>query len=101
MVMRREHFFFVIGGDGGAIIDAALGGGHFGGMQQSGDQSGLAAVRMPHYSYVADLTSLVRFHGVLLRLPWGRWPSAGPRQEEARKLSLGVDWRSTARLREG
>jgi hypothetical protein len=35
-------------------------------MQQSGNQGGLAAVRMPHYSYVADLTSLVRFHGVLL-----------------------------------
>jgi hypothetical protein len=24
-------------------------------------------VRMPHYSYVADLTSLVRFHSVLLK----------------------------------
>ena len=59
-------FFFVVGGDGGAIFDAALGGGHFGGMQQSGDEGGLAAVRMPHYSYVADLTSLVRFHGLLL-----------------------------------
>jgi hypothetical protein len=35
-------------------------------MQQSGDQRGFATVRMPHYSYVADLTSLVRFHGVLL-----------------------------------
>jgi hypothetical protein len=31
-------------------------------MQQRGNQSGLAAVRMPDYSYVADLTSLVRFH---------------------------------------
>jgi hypothetical protein len=31
-------------------------------MQQSGNQGGFAAVRMPHYSYVADLTSLVRFH---------------------------------------
>ncbi len=55
-------FFFVIGGDGRAIFDAALGGGHLRGMQQSGNQGGLAAVRMPHYSYVADLTSLVRFH---------------------------------------
>ena len=55
-------FFFVVGGDGRAVFDAALGGGHFGGMQQSGNQGGLAAVRMPHYSYVADLTSLVRFH---------------------------------------
>ena len=56
-------FFFVIGGDGRAVFDAALGGSHLGGMQQSGNQGGLAAVRMPHYSYVADLTSLVRFHG--------------------------------------
>jgi hypothetical protein len=31
-------------------------------MQQSGDQGGFATVRMPHYSYVADLTSLIRFH---------------------------------------
>ena len=58
------YFFFVIGGDGRAVFDAALGWGHFRGMQQSGDQGGLAAVRMPHYSYVADLTSLVRFHWV-------------------------------------
>jgi hypothetical protein len=39
-------------------------------MQQSGDQGGLATVRMPHYSYVADLTSLIRFHGVLLWFCW-------------------------------
>jgi len=58
------YLFLVIGGDGRAVFDAALGGGHLGGMQQSGDQGGLAAVRMPHYSYVADLTSLVGFHGV-------------------------------------
>src|SRR3954465_11730508 len=57
-----RDFFFVVHGDGGTVFDAALGGGHLGGMQQSGDQCGLAAVRMPHYSYVADLTSLVRFH---------------------------------------
>ena len=56
-------FFFVVDGDGRAIFDAALGGSHLGGMQQCGNQGGLAAVRMPHYSYVADLTSLVRFHG--------------------------------------
>ena len=62
------YFFFVIGGYGRAIFHAALGGGHLGGMQQSGDQGGFATVRMPHYSYVADLTSLVRFHGVLLHL---------------------------------
>jgi len=55
------YFFFVIGGDGRAIFDTALSWGHFGGMQQSGNQSGFAAVRMPHYSYVTDLTSLVRF----------------------------------------
>jgi hypothetical protein len=60
------YFFFVIGGYGRAVFHAALGGGHLGGMQQSGDQGGFATVRMPHYSYVADLTSLVRFHGVLL-----------------------------------
>jgi hypothetical protein len=35
-------------------------------MQHGGDQGGFTAVRMPHYSYVADLTSLVRFHLVLL-----------------------------------
>ena len=54
--------FFVVGGDGRAIGDAALGWGHLCGMQQSGNQCGFAAVRMPHYSYVTDLTSLVRFH---------------------------------------
>ena len=57
------YFLFVISGYGRAVFDAALGGGHLGGMQQSGDQGGFATVRMPHYSYVADLTSLVRFHG--------------------------------------
>ena len=62
------HLFFVIGGDGRAVVDAALGWGHLGGMQQSGDQGGFAAVRMPHYSYVADLTSLVRFHGFSFEL---------------------------------
>ena len=62
------YLFFVIGGNGRAVFDTALGGGHFGGMQQSGDQGGFATVRMPHYSYVADLTSLVGFHGVLLHL---------------------------------
>ena len=62
-------FFFVVNGDGRAVFDAALGGSHLGGMQQSGNQGGLAAVRMPHYSYVADLTSLVRFH-VFLLLFW-------------------------------
>ena len=61
-------FFFVVGGDGRAIGDAALGGSHFGGMQHGGNERGFAAVRMPHYSYVADLTSLVRFHGVFSSL---------------------------------
>src|ERR1700676_2779693 len=56
------HFFFVVGCGGGSIVYAALRGSHFRGMQQSGNQGGLAAVRMPHYSYVADLTSLVHFH---------------------------------------
>ena len=60
-------FFFVVGGGGRAVFNAALGGSHFGGMQQSGDKGGFAAVRMPHYSYVADLTSLVRFHELLLQ----------------------------------
>ncbi len=59
-------FFVVIAGGGGAVLHAALRWGHPGGMQQGGDQGGLAAVRMPHYSYVADLTSLVRFHGFSL-----------------------------------
>src|SRR6185437_8728961 len=55
-------FFFVIGGYGRTVGDTALGRGHFGGMQQSGDEGGFAALCMPHYSYVADLTSLVSFH---------------------------------------
>ena len=62
------HFLFVIGGSGGAVFDTALGGSHFRGMQQSGNKGGFAAVCMPHYSYVADLTSLVRFHVFLLDL---------------------------------
>jgi hypothetical protein len=45
-------------------------------MQQSSNQGGFAAVRMPHYSYVADLTSLVRFHFVLLHLRLGQLHSA-------------------------
>ena len=66
-----SDFFFVVDGDGRAVFDAALGGSHLGGMQQRGNQGGLAAVRMPHYSYVADLTSLVRFHGFpRLRFSW-------------------------------
>jgi hypothetical protein len=36
-------------------------------MQQSGNEGGFAAVSMPHYSDISDLTSLVRFHGHLLR----------------------------------
>ena len=60
------YFFFVVGGGGGAVLDTALGGSHFGGMQQSGNECGFAAVSMPHYSDVSDLTSLVRFHGFLL-----------------------------------
>ena len=60
------HFLFVVGGGGRAVFHAALGRSHLRGMQQSGNKSGFAAVCMPHYSYVADLTSLVRFHGVLL-----------------------------------
>jgi hypothetical protein len=39
-------------------------------MQQGGNEGGFAALRMPHYSYVADLTSLVRFHEVLLNNLW-------------------------------
>ena len=31
-------------------------------MQQRGNQRRLATARMPHYSYVADLTSSIRFH---------------------------------------
>jgi hypothetical protein len=65
-----SYFFIVIGGGGGAVGHAALGWSHFGGMQQSGNHGGFAAVRMPHYSYVADLTSLIRFHGILLGLLW-------------------------------
>ena len=61
------YFFFVIGGSGRAVFDTALGWGHLGGMQHGGDQGGFAAVRMPHYSHVADLTSRVGFHGFLLR----------------------------------
>jgi hypothetical protein len=57
-----RHFFFVICGGSGTVVNTALCGSHFRGMQQSSNQGGFAAVRMPHYSYVADLTSLVRFH---------------------------------------
>ena len=66
-----SDFFFVVGGGGGAVFNTALGGSHFGGMQQSGNEGGFAAVSMPHYSDIADLTSLVRFHGLLLRK--ARW----------------------------
>ena len=72
-------FFFVVGGGGRAVFNTALGGSHFSGMQQSGNEGGFAAVRMPHYSDVADLTSLVRFHGRLLPPAVGQPPSAGPR----------------------
>ena len=58
------YFFFVIGGCGRAVFNTALSWSHLGGMQQGGDQGGLAAVRMPHYSHVADLTSLVCFQWV-------------------------------------
>jgi len=70
---------FVVRGDGRSILHTAQSGGHFCGMQQSGNQRGLPAVRMPHYSYVADLTSLVGFHSRLLVQQIGRDPrKAGP-----------------------
>ena len=56
------NFFFVIGGHRRAVIHATLGRSHLCGMQQRGNQRRLSAMCMPHYSYVADLTSLVRFH---------------------------------------
>jgi hypothetical protein len=37
-------------------------------MQQSGHKRGFTAVRMPCYSYIADLTSLVRLHELLLKV---------------------------------
>src|SRR5579883_1123986 len=49
-------FFFVISSYGFRR------GRHICGMQQSGDERGLSAVRMPHYSYVADLTSRIGLH---------------------------------------
>src|SRR5271165_4084757 len=58
-------------------------------MQQSGDDGGFAAVRMPHYSYVADLTSLVRFHGwfslcvrMMAERMRGSWDAGGERGRE-------------------
>src|SRR5580704_15338653 len=60
------NFLFVVCGHSGAVGHAALRRSHLRGMQQGGNKRGLAAVRMPHYSYVADLTSLIRFHGSLL-----------------------------------
>ena len=81
-------FFFVVGGGGRAVFNAALGGGHFGGMQQSGNEGGFAAVSMPHYSDIADLTSLIRFHGLLLPPAVGQPPSAGPRQQKGAGLGL-------------
>ena len=94
------HFFFVVGGGGRAVFNAALGGSHFGGMQQSGNEGGFAAVRMPHYSYIADLTSLVRFHGLLLPPAVGQPPSAGPRQQKGAGLGLR-DWKRAEVVRNG
>ena len=86
------YFFFVVGGHGRAVFHAALRGRHLGGMQQSGDEGGFAAVRMPHYSYVADLTSLVRFHGILLRF----WASLrGFRRTWALEEARGRDFAAT------
>ena len=100
------YFFFVIGGNSGAVFNPALGWGHLGGMQQSGDQSGFAAVRMPDYSYITDLTSLVRFHGfllefscVVLKLEWDLWLGL-ERDRDCRRTSLEAsrwpDLRATA-----
>ncbi len=61
------NFFIVVGSHRGAIGHSALRRSHLCGMQQRGNQRRFAALSMPHYSYVADLTSLVRFHRVS---PW-------------------------------
>ena len=76
------YFLFVVGSHRRAVFHTALGWSCFRGMQQSGNQGGLAAVRMPHYSYVADLTSLVRFHSLSPPPAVGRTPSTGPRQRK-------------------
>ena len=57
-----RDLFLVVGSDCRAVLDAAWFGNHLCGMQQSGNQRGFSAVRMPYYSYVTDLTSLVGFH---------------------------------------
>ena len=96
------YFLFVISGYGRSVFHAALCGGHLGGMQQSGDQSGFATVRMPHYSHVADLTSLVRFHGVLLLILLGlvrifriEWERDRETMGTSRGASRWPDWRAT------
>jgi hypothetical protein len=61
-------------------------------MQQSGNEGGFAAVSMPQYSDIADLTSLVGFHGRLLgKAPAVRQPpSAGPRQQKGAGFGFGL-----------
>ncbi len=57
---------------------------------------------MPHYSYVADLTSLVRFHGVLLdtmdrELSWSPWsPNARDRGIRRERMRHGGSVRKSA-----
>ena len=63
-----RYFLFVIGRHRRAVFHTAKLRSHLCGMQQSGHQCCLPAVRMPHYSYVADLTSLIRLHKLLLKI---------------------------------
>ena len=64
-----RNFFFVVGGHSGAVFHPPKFVSHFGGMQQSGDERRLPTVRMPYYSYVADLTSQIRFHANVPSIP--------------------------------
>ena len=51
---------FVIGGYGAAVIHPPQPFGHFGGVQQRGDQGGFPAVRVTHQGNVTNVLSLIR-----------------------------------------
>src|SRR5580698_5890007 len=67
-------------------------------MQQRGDQRGLTAVRMPNNSYVADLTSVIGLHGLLLER---NSKTARPDEEVgAAKTKAGMNTGKSRRSRE-
>ena len=58
--------FFVVGGDGGAIFYTAARGGHFGGVEQDGDEGRFAAVGVAHDGDVANVLAQIGVHVALL-----------------------------------